>query len=58
MRPGASTKRTKLAACIDEKEPFAPHASGKGPLSRFELTISPISADSFAQAGGSVLQTT
>ena len=39
------------------REPFAPHASGRGPLSWFVLASNTCSACMFAQAGGSVLQT-
>lgn len=45
------------AATSEEKEPLAPHASGKGPLSRFELTNSLSSAGISAHFRGSVLRT-
>ena len=41
----------------ERKEPSLPHASGKEPFSRFELIISPRSANMVAQVDGSVLQT-
>ena len=55
--PSKPRCRTKFAILSAGKAPCAPHASGKAPVSWFELTASTSSAGKFAQAGGSVLQT-
>ena len=48
---------TRLSVVSEGREPFAPHASGRGPFSRFELMLRANSAGILAQAGGSGLRT-